>query len=76
MPGVHITTNTAVERAMIVHFGENVLKFKEYKQGLYYSDLGNYKLNSTVNDYFSSNNISLLQSVNKNKPISNGFTFF
>ena len=69
LPGVHITADTAVERSMLVHFGENVLKFKECKQGLYYMDLESYKLNSTVKDYFSSNNISLLQSVNDLKDL-------
>ena len=54
---------------MLVNFGENVLKFKECKQGLYYLDLESYKLDSTVKDYFSSNNISLLQSVNDLKDL-------
>ena len=69
LPGVSITTDTSVERSMNVHIGNNILKFKECNQGLYYLDLENYKLNNSINDYFSSTNISLLQSVNKSKDL-------
>ena len=69
LPGVSITTDTSVERSMNVHINNNILKFKECNQGLYYLNLENYKLNSSINDYFTSTNVSLLQSVNKSKSL-------
>ena len=69
---MNITTDTAVERAMIVHINGRSLKFKECNQGLYYLELSTYKLNSTINDYSTLStckNVNLLQSINNNKSI-------
>ena len=35
LKGVRIALDTSVENAITVHYGEMVLKFKEYKNGLY-----------------------------------------
>ena len=69
LPGIYITTDTAVERAMVVHVNGRSLKFSECDQGLYYLDLSEYKLNDSINKYSISSsfrNVNLLQSINEN----------
>lgn len=39
MKEVRMTTDTAVEKAMIVHIEGSKFKFKEYKDGLYYLNM-------------------------------------
>ena len=43
IPGVHITTDTRVERAFFVHIGDKTLKFSSCSDGLYYFDMNSFK---------------------------------
>ena len=73
LDGVKITLDTSVEKAMLVHMNDKVVKFRECKDGLYYLkmenfNIDNYKNKSTVNHYsHASNNICLVTTVENNK---------
>ena len=44
---MRITVNASVEKAIIVHYGEMFLKFKEYNDGLYYLKMSELPSNKT-----------------------------
>ena len=50
IPGVHISTDLRKERAIIMEYKNQVIKFQECRDGLYYYDTSN-KFISNVNSY-------------------------
>ena len=51
IPGVQITMDTLKEKAIIVKHDNNIFKFKECKDGLYYYDTAQDKVNYDVTNY-------------------------
>ena len=74
LDGVHITVNTLVEKAILVSFGDTVLKFKECNDGLYYLNVSDIKneTKSSVTPYSASSpssNFCFLNTVKSNKSL-------
>ena len=64
LPGVQVTFDSLKERAMLVHYKDEVYKFKECAEGLYYYDTVNSKPNKSKSDVTS---YSFLETVKDNK---------
>ena len=75
LDNVRITIDTSIEKAMLVHVNDLILKFRECKDGLYYLNMkdfnvDNHKTKSTVNHYpHTSNNVCLVNTVEHNKSL-------
>ena len=75
LDNVRITIDTSIEKAMLVHVNDLILKFRECKDGLYYLNMkdfnvDNHKTKSTVNHYpHTSNNFCLVHTVEHNKSL-------
>ena len=51
IPGVHISTDSRKERAIMMEYKNQIIKFQECRDGLYYYDTAN-KFISNVNSYY------------------------
>ena len=69
LPGARLTMDSQVERAIILHLNQEEIKFLECSDGLYYWDSSSNKSKPSINIYSpsSTNNLSLTQTVAKNK---------
>jgi hypothetical protein len=70
LPGARITMDSEVEHAILLYYNDNVLKFRECRDGLYYFDTSfeqNNYYKPTITAYSDRVKPSLVQTVNSNK---------
>ena len=67
LPGVRLTMDSEVERAIVLHLHDNKIKFRECSDGLYYWDSSDNSKSNVLN-YSDPNHVfSLTQTVAENK---------